>query len=158
MILGNIQRKNEHTELETVRAKSLLLPYLEQCIISNALAHQMKIEDQTVNMLNYLLSDVWNDLCCRSDCLTAKLKQAIYLCTLRFYQSSLSVLESVAKKSCSIFMSCCKCRAGCFHNDFVYGEALSFTVQNDNLSDDDFRNSYWGPCVIFLPTEQSLIP
>ena len=156
--LENVQRINEHTEQETFRAKSLLLPYVEQCIISNALAYHMNSEDQKYYMLNYLVSDVWNGLCSSSDCLSAKLKQSTYLHTLGFYQKSLTILESVAKNSCPIFMSFCKCRTGSFYNNIVYGNWLGFTVQEDNVSDDDFRKRYWGPCVIFLPMEQTLIP
>lgn len=157
-VLENVQRINEHTEQETFRVKSLLLPYVEQCIISNALAYQMKSEDQKDNMLNYLISDVWNGLCSSSDCLSAKLKQSTYLHTLGFYQKSLTILETVAENTFPFFMSFCKCRMGCFYNDVFYGDRLGFTVQDDNVSDDDFRKRYWGPCVIFLPVEQTLIP
>ena len=157
-VLRSIRIINVHTEQETAKAKSLLLPYCEQYMTSNAHSHLVQSESRRVNMLNCLLSDIWNGLCSGSDCMAAKLKQVTYLHTFGYYQASLAVLDSVVQESFPIFMSLCKCREGSFYNDEIYGGKLSRKVQTANLSDDDFRKRYWAPCVIFLPTEQNLIP
>ena len=157
--LNDIETITEHTAEETKEALSYFLPYFELELLSVLAAKEAKKGPITANVTDILLSEKWHELSLKSDCLSAKLKQATFLISVRQEKMSLDILHSV-EKCCSLYyVTACKCRILPFSGVNFSSDLLQAIHQEGaDISAKQFLNEYFIPCVAFLPIERDIIP
>ena len=144
----------EHTSKDTRLAFSLILPMLEQNLISNRLAFKIKQDVIDETLWTYLSSNLWKEVGAKSDPITAKIKQAAFLHVCGYNAESLDVLASIESNS---FISVCYCDEEHITYPDIDIFALDFPC-DQNITLAQHFNKLLTPCVIFLPPEGELLP
>ena len=148
--LSGTRRKTIHTEGETRRAVSLILPFLHlsllSCEIVQRIDNPTEAEQYILKDNAWFLADPINS--------SAKLKQASALLMLGYQQSSLDVLSSFA-----ITDKLCLCL--CYYPEIVYFPDIDLQVQathRQDITTIELLREYSQPCVHFFPHEQQITP
>ena len=140
-----------HTEEETRRALSLILPFLHLSLLSCEIVQRI---DKPTEAVQYILKDnAW--FLADPIISSAKLKQASVLSMLGHQQLSLKVLSSftIADK----FAMC-----DCYEPVVVTGPDLQLLAQvtqdRQDITAGELLREYIQPCVHFFPHEQQITP
>ena len=149
--LSGSRRITIHTEEETQRAVSLILPFLYLSLLSCEIVQRI---DKPTEAVHYILKDnAWS----RADPIysSAKLKQASALLMLGYQQLSLDVLSSF-----TITDKLCLCH--CYYPKIIYHPDLDLLVQatqdRQDITTIELLRDYSQPCVHFFPQEQHITP
>ena len=149
-LVGN-RRITIHTEEETQRALSLILPFHHLSLLSCEIVQRI---DKPTEAVQYILKDnAWS----RADPIysSAKLKQASALLMLGYQQLSLDVLSSF-----TITDKLCLC--DCYYPKIVYNPDIDLLVQATQdrkyITTTELLRDYSQPCVHFFPHEQQITP
>ena len=149
----------EHTEEETKEALSYFLPYFELSLMSAQAAREAKLDNGESKLQDILSSNKWLELSKEADCLSVQLKQATFLFTTGQEKMSLDILRSVEICCQYFYVTACKCRVLPFSGvNFSTVLPPIVKLQNEHMSAKQFLNSFFVPCVSFLPVEKDLIP
>ena len=149
--LSGTRRITIHTEEETRRALSLILPFLHLSLLSCEIVQRI---DKPTEAVQYILKDnAWS----LADPINSsgKLKQASALLMLGSQQLSLGVLSSftITEKLCLCF---------CYHPKIVYSPDIDLLVQatkdRQDITAIELLRDYSQPCVHFFPYEQQITP
>ena len=149
--LAGTTRITIHTEEETQRALSLILPFLHLILLSCEIVHR---KDKPTEAVQYILKDnAWS----RADPIysSAKLKQASALFMLGYQQLSLDVLSSftITDKKC---LCLCYCPTILYYPDI---DILEQAVRDrQDITTIELLREYIQPCVHFFPHEQQITP
>ena len=149
--LAGTRRITIHTEEETQRALSLILPFLYLSLLSCEIVQRIDKPTEAVQyILNFnarFLADPINS--------SAKLKQASALLMLGYQQLSLDVLSSftITKNVCLCF---------CYQLKILYCPDIDLLVQaardRQDITTIELLRDYSQPCVHFFPHEQHITP
>ena len=149
--LAGTRRITIHTEEETRRALSLILPFLYLSLLSCEIVLRI---DKPTEVVQYILKDnAWF----LADPInsSAKLKQASALLMLGYQQLSLDVLSSF-----TITEKVCLCV--CYCPKIVYYPDIDLLVQatqdRQDITTIKLLRDYSQPCVHFFPHEQQITP
>ena len=147
--LSGNRRITIHTEEETRRAISLILPFLYLSLLS---CNVVQRKDKPTEAVQYILKDnAW--FLADPVYSSAKLKQASSLLILGYQQLSLDVLSSFAitEKVCLCF---------CYHPKIlVYTDLLIQAIQDrQDITPIEILRDFIQPCVHFFPHEQQITP
>ena len=149
--LSGTRRITIHTEEETRRALSLILPFVYLSLLSCEIVQRI---DKPTEAVQYILKDnAWS----RADPIysSAKLKQASALLMLGYQQLSLDVLSSF-----TITENVCLCI--CYHPKIVYCPDIDLLVQatqdRQDIKTIELLRDLIQPCVHFFPHEQQITP
>ena len=149
--LSGTRRITIHTEEETRRALSLLLPFLHLSILSCEIVQWI---DKPTEAVQYILRDnAWF----QADPIysSAKLKQASALLMLGYQQLSLDVLSSF-----TITDKLCLCV--CYNPKIFYQPDIDLleqaTQDRQDITAIELLRDYSQPCVHFFPHEQQITP
>ena len=149
--LAGTRRITIHTEEETRRALSLILPFLHLSLLSCEIVQRI---DKPTEAVQYILKDnAWF----LADPInsSAKLKQASALLMLGYQQLSLDVLSSF-----TITENVCLCT--CYHPNIVYYPDIDLQVQatqdRHDITQIELLRDYIQPCVHFFLHEQQITP
>ena len=149
--LSGPRRITIHTEEETRRALSLILPFLHLSLLSCEIVQR---KDKPTEAVQYILKDnAWS----RADPIysSAKLKQASALLMLGYQQLSLDVLSSF-----TITEKVCLCI--CYSPKILYYPDRDLLVQatqdRQDITTLDLLRDVIQPCVHFFPHEQQITP
>ena len=149
--LAGTRRITIHTEEETQRALSLILPFLYLSLLSCEIVQRI---DKPTEAVQYILKDnAWS----LADPIysSAKLKKASALSMLGYHQLSLDVLSSftITENICSCFCNCPK---------ILYIPAIRILVQatqdRHDITTIELLRDFVQPCVHFFPHEQQITP
>ena len=148
--LVGTRRITIHTEEETKRALSLILPFLHLSLLSCEIVQRI---DKPTEAVQYILMD--NSWFLRDPIYSsAKLKQASALSMLGYQQLSLVVLSSFTVRD---KLSLCSC----YYPD-VPDQDIQLPVQaiqdRQDITAIELLRDYSQPCVHFFPHEQQIIP
>ena len=146
----------EYTEKETRDILSPTLPYLELNLLTKMAAEAKRAND-TDKLTDILFSGVWHKISLQSDCLSAKLKQAMYLCATGYEGPSLDVLQPITNVCQNLMSLCCR-----FHRlaYFLKGPRLEVFLKGntENVTKELFFHQYVSPCISFSISEKDIIP
>ena len=149
--LSGTRRITIHTEEETRRALSLILPFLYLSLLSCDIVQRI---DKPTEAVQYILKDnAWFPADSINS--SAKLKQTSALSMLGYHQLSLDVLSSftITEKLCLCF---------CYHPKIVYYPDIDLLVQatqdRQDITTIELLRDYSQPCVHFFPHEQQITP
>ena len=149
--LAGTRRITIHTEEETQRALSLILPFLHLSLLSCEIVQRI---DKPTEAVQYILKDnAWS----LADPIysSAKLKQASALLMLGYQQLSLDVLSSF-----TITDKLCLCH--CYYPKIIYHPDIDLLVQatqdRQDITTIELLRDYSQPCVHFFPHEQQITP
>ena len=149
--LSGTRRITIHTEEETRRALSLILPFLHLSLLSCEIVQRI---DKPTEAVEYILKDnAWS----LADTIYsyAKLKQASALLMLGYQQLSLDVLSSftITKNGCLCF---------CYYPKIFYYPDTHLlakaTQYRQDITTIVLLRDYSQPCVHFFPHEQQITP
>ena len=149
--LSGTRRITIHTEEETRRALSLILPFLHLILLSCEIVQRI---DKPTEAVQYILKDnAWS----LADPIysSAKLKQASALLMLGYQQLSLDGLSSltITEKLCLCF---------CYHPKILYYQDTHLLEQavrdRHDITAIELLRDYSQPCVHFFPHEQHITP
>ena len=155
--LSEVRAKvTEYREKETRDILSLTLPYLELNLLTK-MATEAKRANDTDKLTDILFSGVWHKISLQSDCLSAKLKQAMYLCVTGFEGPSLDVLQPISNV-CQNLMSLCLCSQPTTY--FLKGPWLEVFLKGntENVTKELFFHQYLSPCISISMSEKDIIP
>ena len=149
--LAGTRRITIHTEEETRRALSLILPFLYLSVLSCEIVQRI---DKTTEAVQYILKD--NDWFPADPIYSsAKLKQASALSMLGYQQLSLDVLSSFTVRD-KLYL----CR--CYRPKIEYDPDIDLLVQatqdRQDITTIELLRDYIQPCVHFFPHEQQITP
>ena len=148
--LAGTRRITIHSEEETRRALSLILPFLHLSLLSCEIVQRI---DKPTEAVQYILKDkAWS----HADPInsSAKLKQASALLLLGYQQLSLDVLSSLTVRD---KLSLCRCYYHVVHDQDI--QLLVQATQNrQDITAIELLRDYFQPCVHFFPHEQQIIP
>ena len=149
--LSGNRRITIHTEEETQRAVSQILPFLHLSLLSCDIVQRI---DKPTEAVQYILKD--NDWFLADPInSSAKLKQASALLMLGYQQLSLDVLSSF-----TITGKTCLCI--CYHPKIGYYPDIHVLVQatqdREDITAIELLRDYNQPCVHFFPHEQQITP
>ena len=149
--LSGTRRITIHTEEETQRALSLILPFLHLSLLSCEIVQRI---DKPTEAVQYILKDnAWF----LADPInsSAKLKQASALSMLGYQQLSLDALSSF-----TITEKICLC--DCYHPKILYHPDIRVLVQatqdRQDITTIVLLRDFIQPCVHFFPHEQQITP
>ena len=149
--LSGTRRITIHTEEETQRALSLILPFLYLSLLSCDIVQRI---DKPTEAVQYILKDKAWFLADPINS-SAKLKQASALSMLGYHQLSLDVLSSF-----TITEKLCLCH--CYHPKIVYFPDTHLLVQatqdRQDITTIELLRDYIQPCVHFFLHEQQITP
>ena len=136
---------------DTQRTISLLAPYIDTDLMSNTVALSVMRRDTRETTWGYLTSDKWQEISHSSDPFTSRLKQASLMTALEYHCHSFNVLSTIENKES--FNGC-----GCHRKsvNFLLSEQEERLLLR--LSADELLHQFLTPCVLFLPTEQEVVP
>ena len=145
--LSGTRRITIHTEEETQRALSLILPFLYLSLLSCEILQRIDKSTEAVQFIlkdnAWFLADPINS--------SAKLKQASALSMLGYQQLSLIVLSSL---TVSDKLSLCNC-----YQPDVPGQDIQLLPQDSQgITHIELLRDYNQPCVHFFPHEQQITP
>ena len=147
--LSGTRRITIHTEEETRRAISLILPFLYLSLLS---CNVVQRKDKPTEAVQYILKDnAW--FLADPVYSSAKLKQASSLLMLGYQQFSLDVLSSF-----TITKNACLCY--CYHPKILgYTDLLIQATQDrHDITTIELLRDFIQPCVHFFPHEQQITP
>ena len=149
--LARTRRITIHTEEETRRALSLILPFLHLSLLSCEIVQRI---DKPTEAVQYILKDnAW--FLADPIYSSAKLKQASALLMLGYQQLSLDVLSSF-----TITEKVCLCH--CYHPKIEYCPYIDLLVQatqdRQDITAIELLRDYNQPCVHLFPHEQHITP
>ena len=148
--LVGTRRITIHTEEETRRALSLILPFLYLSLLSCEIVQRI---DKPTEAVQFILKDnAW--FLADPIYSSAKLKQASALSMLGHQRLSLDVLSSFTVKD---KWSMCICHAP-FVNDHYKQLLLQATQDRQDITTIELLRDYIQPCVHFFPHEQQITP
>ena len=134
----------------TQRTISLLVPYMDTDRMSNIVALSVMRGDTRETTWGYLTSDKWQEISHSSDPFTSRLKQASLMSALGCHRHSYNLLSTIENKESLNGCNCFK---------FVkLSNSEKETRLFVGLSTDVILHQFWTPCVLFLPTEQVVVP
>ena len=149
--LSGNRRITIHTEEETQRAVSLILPFFHLSLLSCDIVQRI---DKPTEAVQYILKDKAWFLADPINS-SAKLKQASALSILGYHQLSLDVLSSF-----TITEKLCLCL--CYHPKIRYHRDKRVLVQatqdRQDITTIELLRDYNQPCVHFFPHEQHITP
>ena len=148
--LAGTRRITIHTEEETRRALSLILPYLYLSLFSCEIVQRM---DKPTEAVQYIRKDnVWS----RADPIysSAKLKQASALLMLGYQLLSIDVLSSFTVRD-KLYL--CNCFYPVVHDQDIQ-LLLQATQDRHDITAIKLLRDYSQPCVHFFPHEQQITP
>ena len=148
--LSGTRRITIHTEEETRRALSLILPFLHLSLFSCEIVQRI---DKPTEAVQYILKDnAWF----RADPIhsSAKLKQASALSMLGYQQLSLDALSSFTVRD---KLSLCSCYAPVVHYQDIQ-LLVQATQDRHDITAIELLRDYSQPCVHFFPHEQQITP
>ena len=149
-LVGN-RRITIHTEEETRRALSLILPFLYLSLLSCEIVQRI---DKPTEAVQYILKDnAWF----RADPVnsSAKLKQASALSMLGYQHLSIDVLSSFTVRD-KLYL--CSCYEPVVHVQ-MEGQLLLQAIQDrHDITTIELLRDYYQPCVHFFPHEQQITP
>ena len=151
-ILKHTDRLDIHSPVDdTQRTTSLLAPYIEIYLMSNTVALSVKRGDTKETTWGYLTSDKWHEISLSSDPFTSRLKQASLMSALGYHSTSLNILSTIENKES---LNGCNC--------YLKSSIIQYSEQEVRLlgrmSADEILHQFWTPCVLFLPTENEVVP
>ena len=153
--LLEIESITEHTQEETQRVISLLLPYIDLSLMSELIVSAKRSEKSAAVIFGALMSDKWREISAQSDSFSAKLKQANYLYILGHRHISLDILTSLNDKIHQNIIPLCCCYKRYFH-------MMKLQIISDSISPSysaaELQKHHVIPCVEFLPEEKDLTP
>ena len=149
--LSGTRRITIHTEEETRRVVSLILPFLHLSLLSCDIVQRI---DKPTEAVQYILKDKAWFLADPINS-SAKLKQASALSMLGYHQLSLDVLSSF-----TITEKLCLCH--CYHPKIEYCPYIDLLVQatqdRQDITTFELLRDYIQPCVHLFPYEQQITP
>ena len=149
--LSGTRRITIHTEEETRRALSMILPFLYLSLLSCEIVRR---KDKPAEAVQYILKDnAW--FLADPIYSSAKLKQALALLMLGYQQLSLDVLSSftITEKVCLCFCN--------YPKIFNYPDRdllVQATQDRQDITTIELLRDYCQPCVHFFPHEQHITP
>ena len=135
----------------TRRTIALLAPYIALYLMSNTVALSVKRGDARETTWGYLTSDKWQKISHSSDPFTSRLKQASLMSALGCHRHSFNVLSTIENKES--LNGCC-----CYFDSVNFPCSEQETRLLERKSVDEILHQIWTPCVLFLPTEQVVVP
>ena len=148
--LAGIRRITIHSEEETRRALSLILPFLYLCLLSCEIVQRI---DKPTEAVQYILKDnAW--FLAYPIYSSAKLKQASALSMLGYQQLSLDVLSSFTVRD---KYSLCSCYHPVVHDPGIRALVQGIQYRQD-ITRIEILREYSQPCVNFFPHEQQITP
>ena len=151
-ILIHTDRVDIHSPVNhTRRTISLLAPYKEIYLMCNGVALSVKRGWTKEKTWGYLTSDKWQKISHSSDPFTSKLKQASLMTALGYHRASLVVLSTIKNKKS---INGCTC----YFELRIFARLEKEKRLFVGLSVDEILHRFWTPCVLFLPTEQVVVP
>ena len=145
----------EHSREETRRAVNLVVPYVELSFLSTLIAKEASSSKENEKLWKYLACNKWRELRHSSDLLSSRLKQATLMYMLGFTHESFEILDYLLELISypPYIVSVCYCRK------FVPARSTP-SAALESVEDDFewFHCHNVAPCVVFLPSEQPLIP
>ena len=149
-ILKHTDRLDIYTPVhDTQRTIALLVPYIDTYLMSNTVALSVKRGDTRETTWGYLISDKWQEISHSSDPFTSRLKQASLMSALGCHRLSFNVLSTIENKK-SLNRCCCNLKP----DQCSEQETRLFA----RLSADELLHRFLTPCVLFLPTENEVVP
>ena len=149
--LAGTRRITIHTEEETQRALSIILPFLHLSLLSCEIVQRI---DKPTEAVQYILKDKAWFLADPINS-SAKIKQASALLMLGYQKLSLDVLSSftITENACLCVCSCPK---------ILYNPDIHVLVQavrdRQDITPIELLRDYSQPCVHFFPHEQQITP
>ena len=138
----------------TRRFKSLLTPYIEIYLMSNVVALSVKRGDTNKMTWGYLTSVRWSEISLSSDPFTSRLKQASHMSALGYHRASLNVLSTIDNND---ILNGCACNKYNLSQQLLIWED-SGRLRTASATVYVLLRRLWAPCVLFLPTEQVIVP
>ena len=146
----------EHTNIETERSISLLLPFIEVSYLSNLIAKAVKQRKPNDQIYAYLVSEQWQEVRLTPNSFCSRLKQASHLYMLEYYHEALTVLTTLQNRK--TFTAC-----------FCYGPSSKYVLPDvrplldatqgiPTITTENLLKYAIIPCVCFLPTEKDITP
>ena len=149
--LAGTRRITIHTEEETRRAVSLILPFLYLSLLSCEIVQRI---DKPTEAVKYILMDNSWFLVDQIHS-SAKLKQASALSILGYQQLSLVVLSSFTVRD-KLYL--CSCYDPVVHDQKDLQLLLQATQDRQDITTIELLRDYRQPCVHFFPHEQQITP
>ena len=148
--LAGTTRITIHTEEETQRALSLILPFLHLSLLSCEIVHRIDKPTEAVQYIRkdnswFLVDPIYS---------SAKLKQASALSMLGYQQLSLVVLSSFTVRD-KLYL------CNCYDPDVPDQDIqllLQATQDRQDITAIELLRDYFQPCVHFFPHEQQITP
>ena len=139
----------DHSKEQTVRAFSLVLPYVELSLMSVLVARQMEPSSDNGKVLALLRSIKWKQI---GLSIPVRLKQATFLHMCGQVGASIRILLSLEQSMNTHMISVC----GCEYHHTELDDATTERIKD--MSEPEFRKSMCVSCIAFLPTEKKVIP
>lgn len=159
--LKTTSKITEHTEKETQRAVSVLLPYLELSLTSNLITMAIGQSLGDAEIWRLVSSNKWRELSYQSEPFSPRLKQAAIMYSLGYYQAAAAVLTPLLNKK---DYSNCSCdRSFSVFSDvgpickLTKSAAQEPTKRGAHVNQEPIKDMFT-PCVVFLPTETDVTP
>ena len=149
-----------HTEEQTQRVLSLLLPYLEIHLLANKVSMAHRRNACPNEMLSLLSSPDWEKFGCNTDRYTGKLKHATLLYMSGYFEKAVEILLSIDDGAFSYAV--CECDGKNRKEqefELVQHRELQKAAEGlPNIEIEEFMKNVARPCVMFLPYERELVP
>ena len=153
-LVDNLSSKRSilmHTDRLDIDTIAFLAPYKEIYLMCNGVALSVKRGWTKEKTWGYLTSDKWQKISHSSDPFTSKLKQASLMTALGYHRASLVVLSTIENKKS---INGCTC----YFELRIFARLEKEKRLFVGLSVDEILHRFWTPCVLFLPTEQVVVP
>ncbi|MEW8547976.1 MAG: hypothetical protein AB2693_31095 [Candidatus Thiodiazotropha sp.] len=153
--LKHTTRITEHTEEETQRAISYIVPHIDLHLMTGMVALAKQQGRSREEIWRFLTSDSWNHLSLRSD-ISVKLKQASLMCMFGYHHASLDILSATELRG--IYSRCY-----CYLNRErmavpTLDEWINAGTNQPAVSMERMANRLLVTCVVFLPAERNVTP
>ena len=154
--LQNSKVVSQHTEEETRKALSYILPYIELSYQSSLVALEASRHggNQGEELRHYLTSKKWKEISERSDSHSSRLKQALFLHTFWYFNESIEVLRSLYHTE---RLTIC----ACYEDSPIEPdhEAISKAATGASVITTEYLiHNIIVPCVFIPPAEKRIVP
>ena len=154
--LQNFKVVSQHTEEETSKALSYILPYIELSYQSSLVALEASRHggNQGEELRQYLTSKKWKEISERSDSHSSRLKQALFMHTFGYFNESLALLRSLADTE---RLTIC----ACYEDSPIKPdhEAISKAATGASVITTEYLiHNIIVPCVFIPPAEKHIVP
>ena len=151
-----ISKVNEHSQKDTIKALSLIAPFIEISLSSLSATLVAYLDDERL-MYKTLISVQWYQMSLYTDAFSSRLKQASLLHVQGHHRLSLYILSTLEERLNRMKHPFSVC--GCFSDDFPdCGELWGKLSALETVSVEDFLHDNLIPCVIYLPQENDMTP